>query len=569
MRRLAFIVAACLLAAGWAIAAVAGADDERSYEVELDNAFGLVEGSLVRIAGVDAGTITGVDVNDRKRAVVAIEVSGPFAQLHADAHCSSEPQSLIAEYFLDCQPGDATELLPDGGLVPVGHTFVTVQNDLLFNTLREPFRQRFALIINEFGTGLAGNPESLNAAIRRGVPALRQLRRAFAEIAAERTTIRDLTSDAERIVSRLADRREDVSSFVTEAGDTAVASDERRDDLARDLELLPGFLAELEPSMDRLRVAAEAGTPLLSDLHAAAGDLTNLTEALPAFAGPGLPALQALGASAVVGRDVLTGIDDELTILRRSARRAPRLTRNLAAFVRDLDDPDRAVEVDARAHELSGRPAPTGFTGFEGLLNTAYYLTTASNQYDQIGHLTQFWPTEFLLNPCTLFNAGPTVPSSASTGFPPYGTTVETRSAAKRHSCVAWLGPTQPGINYNVHLPPYDPSVCPDGSLAPSLCNPSGGRTTVTARGDGEASSGLAAGPATEGPAQPATPGETRGPEVPGGPETPAQAPGALDGVLDILGIGGGELDHLLGPGRSGPRPGAGTGDLLNFLFAD
>ena len=56
--------------------------------------------------------------------------------------------------------------------IPVEQTRQTVQNDLVQSGLRQPFRERLTLIINEFGTALAGNPENLNAAIRRGAPAL-------------------------------------------------------------------------------------------------------------------------------------------------------------------------------------------------------------------------------------------------------------------------------------------------------------------------------------------------------------------------------------------------------------
>jgi len=36
----------------------AGADGSHTYKIELDNAFGLVNGSQVRIAGVTAGQVT-------------------------------------------------------------------------------------------------------------------------------------------------------------------------------------------------------------------------------------------------------------------------------------------------------------------------------------------------------------------------------------------------------------------------------------------------------------------------------------------------------------------------------
>ena len=174
MRRIALML--MLLVAGSAgVVATAGADDTQTYQAELFNAFGLVEGSELRIAGVTGGTVTDLDITPEKTALVTFEVEPEFPELKADASCSSEPQSLIAEYFLDCQPGLAEEGLE--GPIPAAKNQTTVQTDLVQNTLREPYKRRFQLILNEFGTALAGNPENLNAAIRAGAPALRELRK--------------------------------------------------------------------------------------------------------------------------------------------------------------------------------------------------------------------------------------------------------------------------------------------------------------------------------------------------------------------------------------------------------
>ena len=126
---IAFLVPGAVLLVG-----SAGADDSHTYRVELDNAFGLVSGSEVRVAGVSSGTVTDLDINAAKRAVVTIELSGPLSFLRESATCTSQPQSLIAEYFLDCQPGPKGPPLPDGGEIPVrsaaygDQTFTTVQN---------------------------------------------------------------------------------------------------------------------------------------------------------------------------------------------------------------------------------------------------------------------------------------------------------------------------------------------------------------------------------------------------------------------------------------------------------
>src|ERR671917_218692 len=258
MRRIALTFLLLVAAVGGAVVTTAGADDTHTYTIELDNAFGIVEGSEVRVAGVKQGQVTSLDINAEKRALVTVELSGPLSTLGQDTECSSEPQSLIAEYFLDCQPqGDPIPAEEEGSTddpnIPVEQTTQTVQADLVQNTLREPFKRRFQLIINEFGTALAGNPENLNAAIRRGAPALREL--------------------------------EGV------------------------LDILGDFLAELQPTLADTETLARAQTPVLADLRASAPGLNTLARNLPDFNESSRLSLNSLGEAAVVGKRALENGD--------------------------------------------------------------------------------------------------------------------------------------------------------------------------------------------------------------------------------------------------------------------
>src|SRR5918995_1574534 len=282
MRRIALtITLLAVAAAGWA--AAAAGDEDRTYTIELDNAFGIVEGSEVRIAGVTQGKVTGLDINAAKRAVVTAELTGPLSQLGDETVCSSEPQSLIGEYFLDCDPQGA-QMEPGGSVanpdIPVEQTRQTVQADLAQNTFRQPFNQRLRILINEFGTALAGNGDNLNAAIERGAPALRNLHATLRILAGQNRIIRGLVSDADRILVRLAARRGDVS---------------------RDFELLDDFLAELRPTIVRLGGLAREQTPLLADLRASAPGLDRLAPPLPPLADAARTSLTTLGGAAGVG----------------------------------------------------------------------------------------------------------------------------------------------------------------------------------------------------------------------------------------------------------------------------
>ncbi len=591
MRRIA-VTLALLAAAAAGLASTAGADDTHIYEIEMYNAFGIVEGSDVRIAGVNAGTVTDLAINANKRALITVELNGDLGVLGEDSECSSEPQSLIAEYFIDCEPqgpplaedddnGDGEVPDPD---IPASQVEQTVQPDLVQNTLREPFNRRLALIINEFGTALAGDPDSLNEAIRLGAPALIELRDATRILGAHNRIIRDLNVNSDRVISRLSARREDVVRFIQEARDTAEISASRRESLSRDFELLDDFLFELEPTLADLETLAAEQTPLLTDLRAAAPGLNRLAVSLPAFNRSTAVALRTLGDASQVGETALRRGGDEIRLLAESGRKAPLTGEMLADLLRDLDDPGRAVEEDARAAEETNRRAPTGYTGLEGLLNYVYYQPAALNQFDRTGHMLHFSIFDAFTGPCGSYSTGRD-PETGEPGVPAAGGGVTT-NWVDADPCVSWMGPNQPGINQEVDLPRYDPSVCPNGTepeAARTLCDP-GGAAGAAARGGGRGGDREPQGPANGDPGGGgggAEAGDAGGSG--GGGGAGSGGPGDVLGdilddlpsdVLDDLPGGLGDALETGPPGGAigGPDSGAtgsgATADLLDFLLA-
>ncbi|HEX2128119.1 MAG TPA: MlaD family protein, partial [Solirubrobacterales bacterium] len=471
-------MATTLLVGATALAAGAGADDTHTYKIEMYNAFGIVEGSDVRVSGVNAGNVTDLEINEEKRAVVTVELNGELAEFGEDTTCSTEPQSLIAEYFIDCDPQGPP--MDDGGMVPASRVKQTVQQDLVQNTLREPYKRRLQLLINEFGTALAGNPESLNEAIRLGAPALTETRKVTQILADQNRIIRDMNVNADRVIGELARTRGQVVEFVDETEDAASISASRREDLSRDFELLDDFLVELNPTLAELESVARQQTPLLTDLRAAAPGLNRLSVNLPGFNAAAETSLTSLGDAAGVGNKALRRGEDEIGLLAEAGKKAPLTAATLADFVSDIDDPRRAVEIHDHAVRDTGRTNPEGgqrdtkgYTGFEALLNWIYYIVSTTNQYDPIAHSMHFNLNAFGTGPCGHVSSGRD-PETGQVGVPTDdgGLTTNLLEAAR---CVQWLGPSAPGINEDIGLGPYDPAVCPNGTepeAARYLCDP-------------------------------------------------------------------------------------------------
>ncbi len=464
----------------------ADGDEGRRYTVELDNAFGLVEGGDVRVAGANAGQVVELKLDERsQKALVEVAITEQgFGSLRSDVFCEARPQSPIGEYFLDCLPGTAKKELAPGSRVPVKQTASTIPPDLIQNIMRLPYRERFRLILNEFGAGVAGRPEDLNQAIRRGVPALRQTSRLLEVLAEHDTVIRDLVTDADTVLARLAANRRNVGRFVVEARDTASASAERQDDIRTNFRKLPDFLEELTPTMAALGEVATEQRPVLVDLNASAAELKRFFDDTAELATASRPAIRALGDAAVPGRQAVRAARPQVRELRRFARRTPDLGRNLRILLEDFDDPARAVERDPRS------PGGRGFSGTQALLRYAFSQSLTINAFDELGYMVR---AAVHTDKCS-----------------PYADAKRAKDP-DQVECRAWLGPSQPGVNEP------DPSG-PAGAAAPAA------KRERAARRRGRP--GRAAAP--EPPAN--APGSQ--PPPPGGG---AQPPGGLNQLLDDL----------------------------------
>ena len=398
MRRI-LLIAGLLAATATIFVLGTGADDgdDGDYRLRIifDNAFTVVEGIDMRIAGVVVGKVTGLEVTEDNRAAVTVSIEKPeFADFREDAHCTIRPQSLIGEKYIECSlteprtTGEAPpelKVVPEGEpgegsrLLPVENTSKPVDTDLINNINRLPQRQRLSIILNELGAAVGGRADDLNATIRRANPALGALNRVLEILGEQNQVLRGLATNSDRVLAPLARDRNRVTGFIENAGDVAQATAERRAEFERNLELLPGFLAELRPTMQRLGSFSDEFRPVLTDLQAAAPDINRLFREQGPFAQASIPAIESLGETAEIGRPALLRSKPIIDDLRR-------LTDEAAPLAEDLGD----LTVSLRE---------TG--GLERLLDYIFYQVGAINGYDQFGHYLR---AGLIVNACSTYS---------------------------------------------------------------------------------------------------------------------------------------------------------------------
>ncbi len=359
----------------------------------------MVSGEEVRVAGATVGEIESVGVTMPGeidsyaggkpqavpgKAVIAMKIVDPgFQDFRADASCLIRPQSLIGEKFVDCRPtlprapgsppAPPLKQIEDGEpgagqyLLPFENNSTSVDPDLINNINQLTYVQRFRLVLNELGAGLAGRGEDVEEVVKRANPVLRDADRLFGILDAQRGRLAQLSSDSEEILGPLARERGSVAGFFSNAGAAAQASTEKGASIEASLSKLPAFLRELRQTMGSFEYFSDSGTPVVEALGKAAAPLTQATRALTPFSAASTVSLKSLGASGEVAGPKIRAADPVVKKTRDLATSGAGPTSELAGFL------------------VSTRKTK----GFDGIADLIYNSAAATNEFDQYGHFTR------------------------------------------------------------------------------------------------------------------------------------------------------------------------------------
>ena len=398
MRRTLAIGALVAAAVVAVVLLASGGNGDGGYVVRaiFDNGGFMVKGEQVRVAGANVGEIESVDVTRPGeidsyeggepqalpgKAVIVKTITDPgFQDFRSDASCHIRPQSLIGEKFVDCRPTlprapgtppspplkEIADGQPGAGqrLLPLENNSTSVDPDLINNINKLPYAQRFRLIFNELGAGLASRGADIEAAVKRANPVLRDAGRLIGILNAQRDRLTQLASDSEQILEPLSRERASVAGFFTNSGAAAEASSERGADLEASLRKFPAFLREFRATMRSLQGFSDTATPVFADLGEAAPSFTEATRLLTPFSAASTVALKSLGATGEEAGPTLVEADPIVRKTRDLAKSGANPTTKLAEFF--------------------GSVRETG--GWSNLVDLIYNGAATTNGFDQYGH---------------------------------------------------------------------------------------------------------------------------------------------------------------------------------------
>jgi phospholipid/cholesterol/gamma-HCH transport system substrate-binding protein len=261
------------------------------------NAGQLVKGNPVQVGGVPVGSVKGIHITDDGQAEVELSIDGDHAPLRRGtrAEIRQFSQSGLANRYVDLTlPPNSDDTIPDGGVIGTDHTVTQVDLDELYNTL-DPRTRRS---LQDFFKGSAAQwrdvEDEANVGFQYLNPALSTSRRLFNERTKDTPLLQRFLVDSSRMVTALAERRDDLASLIGNLNETTRALGSQKEALAESIGRLPPFMRRANTTFVNLRSTLDEVDPLVEASKPVAKRLGPFLSQARAFAADAEPTVRDL-----------------------------------------------------------------------------------------------------------------------------------------------------------------------------------------------------------------------------------------------------------------------------------
>lgn len=320
--------------------------DTVEIRAELATAQGVVanQGHTVNLAGVQIGTVTGVDLGDGV-AIVTLGIDrSQLDQIHPDAAALLRPRTGLQDMTIEIDPGVEPGAIEPGSTIESDRSAPNVHVDQVLAGLDADTRSYLKLLLAGGRGGLGGNARDLSAGLRRLEPTVR-------DVAKVATALEGRRDAVGRAITALANLADEVAAHDAELARFITASERSLGGIAAQQAPLRSALRGLPPTLRRTRAALAGLGTLSGELEPALAEL----EPVAKRTGPALDSLATLfGETTPVLRTEIRPLTRRVRgPVRSLTRPAPALERSskgLAGTTKQL-----AALLDALAHNPEGR----------------------------------------------------------------------------------------------------------------------------------------------------------------------------------------------------------------------
>jgi phospholipid/cholesterol/gamma-HCH transport system substrate-binding protein len=261
------------------------------------NAGQIVRGNPVQAGGTPIGTVKDIKITPDGQAAIKMQVKDDYAPLRKGTRAAIRQfsQSGIANRYIDLTyPPNGPGKIADGGQIGVDQTTTAVDLDQLFDTLDPPTRKALQGFFKGQAAQFRGAGDEANKAYEYLNPALATSSRLFNELTKDQPLLERFLVDSSKLVTTLADRRDDLSGLVGNLNTTTRALGNQKAALAESIERLPPFMRRANTTFVNLRAALDDVDPLVDASKPVAVRLQPFLTQARAFASDAEPTVRDL-----------------------------------------------------------------------------------------------------------------------------------------------------------------------------------------------------------------------------------------------------------------------------------
>lgn len=260
----------------------------------LQNAGLLVHGDVVRVGGVAAGQVEGLDLTPDGQAAVTVSVDDRYTPLHAGTIATVRASGIatVTGRYVDISPGPSFRpKLAAGATIAADSSKSIVDIDQLLNTFDGPTRRSVQQVLDGFATWYDGRAPEAQQSARYFAPALQSATQLFGQLNQDSHTLEEFVVQTGDALGALSRNRGKLTALVSNTRATARALGSDNRSLSQALQNLPPALREggnafaaVRPALTDLTTLVDASVPASHRLAPLFKDLRPVvSRAVPAF----------------------------------------------------------------------------------------------------------------------------------------------------------------------------------------------------------------------------------------------------------------------------------------------
>lgn len=320
--------------------------------IELETAQALEggQGQTVRVAGVEVGSIQGVELRNGK-ALARVAINREFLPVYQNATALMRPKTALKDMFIELDPGDpSAPQLEENGIIPSANTAPDINLDEVLNALDADTRDYLRILITSAGKGLAGRNKQLGELLRQFGPLNRNLASVNGQLAQRRTNISRFIHNFQELMGEVRTKDDEIPQLVDASNAVFEAFSSESDDLREAVRLLPGTLRETRTAFDKTEQLAIELQPTLQQLQPFARRLDDMNDALRPFARETTPIIRD------EVRPLVRAAREPVQDLAPIARRLERSTPDLDTLFNRLNNFTNMLAYNPKGAEPPGTP---------------------------------------------------------------------------------------------------------------------------------------------------------------------------------------------------------------------